>query len=225
MPVPVLVVIAGGAIAGAQSGAVFGGAMGAIRGGIIDEHDEGRLRGALKGGARGAAYGALTGMAFGAAGATLGLVHSAYLVHNFQGVSAAAHPNGYVYTIVEKGSPELVKIGRTNDLARRLLELQRETGKVLEFTSITPTWDAVALEKAMHTAFDGLRRSGEWFALHPGQVLSIPANAGAASLQGLGNAVAAAREALPFLFHAKPNRGDEIEDSTNDNELVIIPVV
>ena len=224
MPVPVLVVIAGGAIAGAKSGAIFGGAIGAIRGGIIDEYDEGRLRGALRGGARGAMYGAVTGMAFGAAGATLGLVHSAYLVHNFEGLSAAAHPNGYVYTIVENGSPELVKIGRTNDLARRLLELQRETGKLLEFTSITPTGDAVALEKAAHTAFEGCRRFGEWFALHPGQVLSIPANAGAASLQGLGNAVATAREALPLLFHAIPNRTEENEDGTDECEIILIPV-
>ena len=198
--------IAGGAVAGAQSGAVFGGAIGAFRGAVFVDEDKSRIRSALKGGARGAAKGALAGAGVGAAGATIGLVHSAWLVQNFADVAAAAHPEGYVYSVVEAGVPGLEKIGRTNDLARRLLELQRETGKVLEFTSITPTLDAPALEKASHAAFEGVRKFGEWFALNPGEALSIPADAGAESLEGLGNAASAALAALPKGFRVRRNR-------------------
>ena len=199
--------IAGGAVAGAQSGAVVGGTIGIVRGVVFVEEGESRRRGAIKGGARGAAKGALAGATIGAAGATLGLVHSAWLIQNAQDLAAAAHPEGYVYTIIEKGSPELVKIGRSIEPARRILELQLDTGKILEFVSITPTVDTVALEKASHAAFDSVRQFGEWFALNPGEALSIPAEAGAETLQGLGNAAAAAVAAMPFGFRSRRNRG------------------
>lgn len=225
MPIPVLmVVLAGGAVAGAKSGAVFGGVLGAISAGVVDEHDEGRLIAALKGGTRGVCNGALTGSAFGVAGAAFGLARSAYLVRNFQRINATTSPSGFVYAIAEKGVPESVKIGRTNDLARRLFELKRVTGKALEFVSITPTGDAVALEKATHKAFAGLRTIGEWFKLRPGQALSIPARAGAAATQGMSNTVSAARETMPLILHAIRNSGEKCENNMDDNHIIIIPV-
>ncbi|MCT7965118.1 GIY-YIG nuclease family protein [Laspinema sp. D1] len=70
--------------------------------------------------------------------------------------------HGFVYVI---RSGNLVKIGRTNNLQRRLRQLSTMNSKELELICSIPTGDSVTLEKKLHQQFHSFRQHGEWFQL------------------------------------------------------------
>lgn len=66
----------------------------------------------------------------------------------------------FVYLIGSTGSP-LVKIGTTNDLGRRLRDIQN-----MSPAPLSVLWHAeggLALEQALHSRFGKYRKHGEWF--------------------------------------------------------------
>lgn len=72
--------------------------------------------------------------------------------------------NGYVYVIL---NPELehYKVGVSQDVSKRLAELQTGSSVALEVLMSIETSDPYSLEKELHARFAGKRLSGEWFKL------------------------------------------------------------
>jgi hypothetical protein len=63
-----------------------------------------------------------------------------------------------------------IKIGRTNDLPRRLKDLS--CASPIELIPVGSIWakESAALERMFHRAFQRNRRNGEWFELDPNMV-------------------------------------------------------
>lgn len=76
--------------------------------------------------------------------------------------TSPSETRGFVY-VVRSGN--LVKIGRTNDLERRLRQLSTMNSGELELICSIPTGDSVTLEKKLHQQFQPFRQHGEWFQL------------------------------------------------------------
>lgn len=80
---------------------------------------------------------------------------------------------GYIYLIHAQGT-EQYKIGRTNDVGRRLQELTATKGpfplKLLEYVEVK---DDVRAEKQLHRQFAQWRRHGEWFNLNKRQLKQV----------------------------------------------------
>lgn len=67
----------------------------------------------------------------------------------------------WIYVVQAGGYGGLLKIGRTSNLTKRLVELQRGTGEELQ---VVGAWrDLAAREKELHEQYAGLRVRGEWF--------------------------------------------------------------
>lgn len=76
----------------------------------------------------------------------------------------------YVYFILAKGLPRRVKIGKSNNPAKRLADLQIGNHKKLSLLGTIKCKDertAYEAEKAAHQRFRIDRREGEWFACTP----------------------------------------------------------
>ncbi|MCT7958858.1 GIY-YIG nuclease family protein [Laspinema palackyanum] len=76
--------------------------------------------------------------------------------------NSTSETHGFVYVI---RSGNLVKIGRTNNLKRRLRQLSTMNSKELELICSISTGDSVTLEKQLHQQFKQFRQHGEWFDL------------------------------------------------------------
>jgi len=76
--------------------------------------------------------------------------------------NSTSETKGFVY-IVRSGN--LVKIGRTNNLQRRLRQLSTMNSKKLQLICSIPTGDSANLEKQLHQQFKQFRQHGEWFDL------------------------------------------------------------
>lgn len=70
----------------------------------------------------------------------------------------ADQPDGFVY-FARRG--EIVKIGTTRHLGRRLTELTNAAG--MPFDEVVAVPGSYTLESTYHQRFDGLRQLGEWF--------------------------------------------------------------
>lgn len=71
---------------------------------------------------------------------------------------------GYVY-LVQHGSRQEYKIGRTNNLLRREGELRTELPEKLSPIHTIATDDPSGVERYWHMRFSDKRKNGEWFAL------------------------------------------------------------
>ncbi|MCT7977579.1 GIY-YIG nuclease family protein [Laspinema olomoucense] len=69
---------------------------------------------------------------------------------------------GFVYVV---RSGHLFKIGRTNNLQRRLRQLSTMNSKQVELICSISTGDSATLEKKLHQQFKLFRQHGEWFDL------------------------------------------------------------
>ena len=68
----------------------------------------------------------------------------------------------YVYFIKHKGlSP--IKIGRTNDLSKRIYSFNNASPYGIEVIGVIETKDSVKLESIIHKKFNSFRLNGEWF--------------------------------------------------------------
>lgn len=72
--------------------------------------------------------------------------------------------DGYVYVILA-GETELYKIGRTNNLSRRMKAIKEECGKSIALLFSFETNDMIELERRLHKRFRNAWQHGEWFAL------------------------------------------------------------
>jgi len=70
--------------------------------------------------------------------------------------------SGVVYFIEAVGTGR-IKIGRTNNLTRRLTELQANSPHVLLVRKTIKTYDMRAVELELHRRFAYARAEGEWF--------------------------------------------------------------
>ena len=97
--------------------------------------------------------------------ATQGTCHSDAVRHNGHRIPLPPPRTspGYVY-IVAGG--EYYKIGRAQNPASRLRQLQTHAPFPLSFVSIISTPDMITTEERLHQHFAKKRSHGEWFALH-----------------------------------------------------------
>lgn len=81
-------------------------------------------------------------------------------------------PGGFVY-IIQLGDTNVYKIGITNDLSRRLSQLQSKCP--IPLTIVHRWWghDFQAFEKALHLKFSSQRIRGEWFKLSTSDLLDL----------------------------------------------------
>jgi hypothetical protein len=77
---------------------------------------------------------------------------------------------GHVYVI---RSGEYCKIGRTQDIQKRILALQTGSPHPIQLLIVTEVSDAIAIEKALHQRYTHRRQGGEWFALAPEDIAAI----------------------------------------------------
>lgn len=70
---------------------------------------------------------------------------------------------GYVYLV--HSSQDVFKIGRTNDLDRRLKQLRQEHGDHLRLICAVEVVDMCDIETRLHQHFTDSRLDGEWFRL------------------------------------------------------------
>lgn len=73
--------------------------------------------------------------------------------------------SGLVY-VIQSGSTNLYKIGRTTDIKRRLKQLQTSNGNSLSIWKLIYCHDAIAMETSLHQKFNSFRKQGEWFSLN-----------------------------------------------------------
>lgn len=71
--------------------------------------------------------------------------------------------NGWVYFILGEETGHF-KIGRTNDVEKRVKALQIGCPESLSVYGVLPAVDPSALERALHKRFAKYRLRGEWFA-------------------------------------------------------------
>lgn len=84
-----------------------------------------------------------------------------------------------VYFIVQNSPGEqFLKIGRAGLIRRRLGALQTGNPYELQIVGWINARDDAALEKKLHDQFRARRRSGEWFAIEPADILSALKTAG-----------------------------------------------
>ena len=72
--------------------------------------------------------------------------------------------SGYIY-VIRFGQSNFYKIGRTNNLKKRISTLQTACALPLEVVKTFFCHDVVAIEKATHAKFAHFRAKGEWFSL------------------------------------------------------------
>ena len=79
----------------------------------------------------------------------------------------SAHESGYIYIITQEGQSgepfTLCKVGRTNDLNRRLGQLQTGNPQLLDYYRTFSVRDMAEAEKMAHTAVSKYHTTGEWF--------------------------------------------------------------
>ncbi len=171
---PLIAVVGNAAVIGAAHGALSGAAFGAFIKLVVGAHNrrplEDVVTDALHGAAKGALSGAVVGGAIGAIGATVHIARGAHLARNFQHLEKAANGQKYLYTQVDPAT-NLTKIGVTDNPARRLVEVSRDVGSNVEYTSVvTPMDNAFKAEAAIHKHFSGVNvphpshpTGSEWF--------------------------------------------------------------
>jgi hypothetical protein len=77
-----------------------------------------------------------------------------------------------------EGRVTSIKIGVARDIQRRRQTLQTANPVPLEILGWIESENDFRLEKEMHKEFDSKRRSGEWFAIEPAEILSVLKRAG-----------------------------------------------
>ena len=79
----------------------------------------------------------------------------------------SAHEAGDIYTITQEGQSGdqdiLCKVGRTNNLKRRLTQLQTGNPQVLDYYQTFSVSDMAEAEKRAHTAVSQYHTTGEWY--------------------------------------------------------------
>lgn len=72
------------------------------------------------------------------------------------------HGQSYVY-FLQGGDSGLIKIGKANDVNKRIADIQRMSPVVLNILCAIKCKDAHKLESELHNRFMKYRRHGEWF--------------------------------------------------------------
>ena len=83
-----------------------------------------------------------------------------YIKSNISKVKPEKKYDSYVYFIQDKMS-NMIKIGKANDVEKRLKQLQTSCPYELELLSYIPGDES--LEKDIHKKFSEYRHRGEWF--------------------------------------------------------------
>lgn len=79
----------------------------------------------------------------------------------------------YVYATKSPAFPGLIKIGRTEDVAKRLSQLNTSCAPAPHvIVAVAPSFDKVRDEKTAHAFFSSARREGEFFELSEANVIS-----------------------------------------------------
>jgi hypothetical protein len=86
-----------------------------------------------------------------------------------------APPAQYVYLIQDVSATGLCKIGMSNDVNRRVMELRTSSPFKIEVVHIVRTNDMRKLEKQLHMTHAAKCVRGEWFALSPDDIAYIKA--------------------------------------------------
>ncbi len=73
----------------------------------------------------------------------------------------------YIYIINKKNFENVVKIGVTDDIEKRLKTLQTANIEVLNLFHFEEREDAYKIEKKLHKIFHEFRENGEWFLIDP----------------------------------------------------------
>jgi len=81
--------------------------------------------------------------------------------------------SGYVYLMRPIGSHMVYKIGRTTDLERRLITINRHLDHKLEYVFSLYVKDYDQAEQWLHRKFKSCHLSGEWFVLDDNEVTWI----------------------------------------------------
>lgn len=76
---------------------------------------------------------------------------------------------GVVYWVLDS-EKEIIKIGSTSNIRRRMDELKRQYGENLELIAELPTSHMYRTESLMHSVFASRRMHGEWFNISPSHV-------------------------------------------------------
>jgi len=82
----------------------------------------------------------------------------------------------WIYFIKEDNNEDIIKVGYTNCLKKRLSTLQTGNPDKLSIIAYIKTNNMVELEKTFHTYLDYCRISGEWFSLNIDDVETILEN-------------------------------------------------
>ena len=89
----------------------------------------------------------------------------------------AMPPTGYIYATRSPAFPGLVKIGKTVDVANRLISLNTSCAPAPHvIVAVAPTLDKDRDEKTAHAFFSSVRHEGEFFKLEDAEVLVYFAN-------------------------------------------------
>lgn len=96
------------------------------------------------------------------------LLEEGYL--HIVGVPPDTEEAGYIYVIQ---SGDHYKIGRTNDLDRRMGELKLQPPQPPRTIMAIAVGNAPAAEKSLHQYFAPRRTNGEWFQLTPEELATI----------------------------------------------------
>lgn len=99
---------------------------------------------------------------------TLRVSELAQAVEQCRPAMESAAGTSFMYCLASDGIG-LVKIGHSINPERRMEELQRQSPDVLRLVITVPGGQRV--EAAAHRAFDEHRRHGEWFDVHPDDVV------------------------------------------------------
>lgn len=81
-------------------------------------------------------------------------------------------PTFYIYATKSAAFPGLIKIGRTEDVAKRLSQLNTSCAPAPHvIVAVAPSFDKVRDEKTAHAFFSDARREGEFFELGDAEVI------------------------------------------------------
>lgn len=85
----------------------------------------------------------------------------------------AQYTPGYIYIIRVTDTKGVYKIGETINVARRILEFQKDHDYRLEIIHYVKVKDKWTIEQALHEKYNRYRLAGEWFTLPDGVINTI----------------------------------------------------